>query len=184
MPSALDTTDEKWDGTTAVGSSPSDIHSRSDSTEKPSLLSCLPWGTHDGYRKRGPLSQGLHDRAAASNNGGDAPLDDGWPRLARKMTETLEYESFRRFRELNVKNLLYYQVEIAEMEAELRKVEREDLENGPREWTGKYARDAHLMLNAKEETQTDGMEKRQCELFFKIRKHLGEYSKMKRPQHF
>ncbi len=50
----------------------------------------------------------------------------GWPALAQVMARAHNFESFPRFRELNVKNLLYYQVEIATQEEELKRIEMLD----------------------------------------------------------
>ncbi len=41
-----------------------------------------------------------------------------------------QFESFPRFRALNVQNLLYYQVEITKRERELRQLENSDAEGG------------------------------------------------------
>lgn len=43
----------------------------------------------------------------------------GWPNLAQIMSEVPEYAAFSRFRELNVKNLLYYQAELDVLQQDL-----------------------------------------------------------------
>jgi hypothetical protein len=47
----------------------------------------------------------------------------GWPLLAEVMSEVPEYAAFRRFRDLNAKNLLYYQVQLANLREEILKEE-------------------------------------------------------------
>lgn len=185
MPAASDPAVSELDkAATLVGSSPSDtFHSRSDSTGKQSALSGFPWITHN-RRNGSTFSQALNAQAELFSNDSDAPpLEVGWPRLAQEMARSVELESFCRFRELNVKNLLYYQVEIAEMEADLRKAEREDWEKHRHgKWEGTYAREAHMMLKAKDEKDATPEEKRQCKLVLDIRERLREYSKMDGPQ--
>ncbi|KAK0711965.1 hypothetical protein B0H67DRAFT_304048 [Lasiosphaeris hirsuta] len=54
---------------------------------------------------------------------------DGWPQLAKFMVERPTVQSFPRFHEANMKNLLYYQVQIAKLERELKDQERDDWED-------------------------------------------------------
>ena len=94
----------------------------------------------------------------------------GWPRLAQKMAEKRGLESFARFRELNIKNLFYYQAELATLQCQLKFIEDDD--------AGKYtyAKDAgELMcpLDATEEPQA----REQRDLVLKIRTLLKDYSK-------
>lgn len=56
----------------------------------------------------------------------EGPIDEGWPLLSRLMEIYPEFEAFARFRELHVKNLLYYQVELDFLRGELEFMERED----------------------------------------------------------
>lgn len=159
--------------TTCVESSPSETsHSPSFFTEKTSVSS---------YPSRVPGSvSGVSEAALnALAIADDHPLNKGWPSLARQMAKKPHLESFCRFRELNVKNLLYYQVEIAEMEAELRKVERKDAGKcGQKE--GTYATDPKkmLLLNPEDRRHSSPEERKQHDLVLKIRKCLREYSKM------
>ncbi|GAB1316088.1 hypothetical protein MFIFM68171_06298 [Madurella fahalii] len=109
--------------------------------------------------------------AVNPSGGHDIPL--GWPSLANKMAETPGYESFRRFRELNVKNLLYLQVEIVALEEKLRDIENEDRMSGksPRM---NYARFADLMLKSRVKPNEE--DRQQCELILKIRDLLEKYN--------
>jgi hypothetical protein len=59
-------------------------------------------------------------------SGEEPGLDEGWPLLARLMEKNPEFEGFTRFRELNVKNLLYYQVELDYVSNLLRREELRD----------------------------------------------------------
>ncbi|KAK4224475.1 putative isoleucyl-tRNA synthetase [Podospora fimiseda] len=61
---------------------------------------------------------------ARDNAQGDAV--EGWPLLAKLMTEKPDFEAFPRYPELNIKNLLYYQVELATIMADLERQERAD----------------------------------------------------------
>jgi hypothetical protein len=92
------------------------------------------------------------------------------------MAETPDYESFRRFRELNVKNLLYLQVEIAGLEEALNQIEIEDKASRkcPRM---NYAQLADVMLESKEK-QEGSVDRRQCDIVLKIRDLLEKYSKL------
>jgi len=75
-------------------------------------------------------SAGHHeDIEPAVSSGG--PTDDGrvphgWPKLAKVMTEHPTLLSFPRFHEANIKNLLYYQVQIDKLQEDLKEQERED----------------------------------------------------------
>ncbi|GAB1315611.1 hypothetical protein MFIFM68171_05821 [Madurella fahalii] len=53
-------------------------------------------------------------------------LDEGWPLLARLMEKQPEFEAFARFRLLNIKNLLYYQVELDYLKDKLEEEEIRD----------------------------------------------------------
>ncbi|RYP55897.1 hypothetical protein DL771_012273 [Monosporascus sp. 5C6A] len=88
------------------------------------------------------------------------------------MKKTREFESFRRFRELNVKNLLYYQAQIAMLEEKLRDMEKKDYEGEkPRR---KYARSAEEMFEYYEES--GGLDSQQCKLVLEIRGLLNQYN--------
>ena len=172
--------EQEWSdqATTCAGSSPSNTsHSPSLSTEK-TLLSSLSSGV-PGVES--VLSVEALNALQIVND--VVPLKVGWPRLAWKMADDPDLESFCRFRELNVKNLLYYQVEIAELEAELIKVEKEDAGKcGADQKEGDYARYATKMLllglKPKDRWNLSPEERKQCDLVLKIRERLREYSKM------
>jgi hypothetical protein len=91
--------------------------------------------------------------------------DYGWPLLAKLMVRHQHFEAFSRFRDLNVKNLLYYQVELEMIRHELEKQERSDRGEIS---TGEYAKYAQDLIG----TATD-----QWDLVRKLRDCLKEYSK-------
>ncbi len=94
------------------------------------------------------------------------------------MIETPDYESFPRFRELNVKNLLYYQVEIAFWEAKLKETENIDHEVKKRPRRD-YARSAEKMLFYKDANNNDDEDNRnQRHIIHEIRRLLEKYSKL------
>jgi len=162
-----------------ISHSPSSFSSQG-TTEKASVFSgfsLLPHGRNHGSRF---TSQALSTHTAASSNG-ETPIQRGWPLLAHMMSETPELESFSLFRQLQVKNLLYYQVELAELEAELREVEKED---GEKQTSGKRAASytifAHRMIDSKDEADLNPEERKQGKLVSRLRQLLREYSKIKR----
>jgi mannose-6-phosphate isomerase class I len=112
------------------------------------------------------------------DRGEEEDVVSGWPKLARLMIATPEFESFCRFRELNVKTLLYYQVELAQLEQKLKKVEKRD--SGRRDSDeGKYAKFAVNMI-PRNDNPNDSATPKQWRLIKKIRKVLKEYSKANR----
>ena len=94
---------------------------------------------------------------------------NGWPKLAEVMAKYPGIQSFDRFHEANIKNLLYYQVEIASIEAALKRQEGLDwgvtrnMEKG-----GQYAFFADRMART---------EAPQWKLVLELRKTLHQYSK-------
>jgi len=102
-------------------------------------------------------------------------LRRGWLRLAQVLAETPCCESFPRFRELNVKNLVYFQVELAVLQSRLHKIELDDKQNKrPRV---DYARNAESMLFVSPEDAADPETTRQRETVYEIRRLLKEYSR-------
>jgi len=97
----------------------------------------------------------------------------GWPQLARLMAEVPDLEAFSRFRELNMKNLLYYQVELADLERKLDRVEHRDWMNRTSE-EGEYAKRAYKLIECQD--LKDGKHE-QWQLVLRIRERLSQYSK-------
>lgn len=108
---------------------------------------------------------------SSSDYEGDLPEDPvlGWPRLALLMAKTPDFAAFSRFRELNIKSLLYYQVQLKMLRNDLHK--QEYVDNGSRKESGpeKYAERADFLIMDENSEQ--------FKLIKKIRRVLKEYSK-------
>jgi len=109
-----------------------------------------------------------------STSRAESRLSCGWPGLAQEMTKRPQFEAFPRFRELNIKNLLYYQIEITKWQNELKIMEVEDY-NGLRPGRD-YATSADKMLFPRDNTRP---EPRQRRVIYEIRRLLKEYSMMR-----
>lgn len=99
---------------------------------------------------------------------------DGWPKVAAYMAKTPDFASFGRFRELNIKSLIYYQAELWRLRDDLHNAEWRDRVTG----TGgpeKYAKRACSLI--KSPKSSPGKLKGQWEIIQEIRKVLKEYSK-------
>jgi hypothetical protein len=97
----------------------------------------------------------------------------GWPYVAGYMATTPEFQTFSRFRELNVKNLLYYQVEITQLSEKLQKQELRDWKKKGMSGVEKYAKFAEELFLSK-----DTQDNKQWRLIVDIRERLKEYSKL------
>ena len=99
-----------------------------------------------------------------------APKPRGYPKLAELMGTHYETAIFRRFRELNMLNLLSLQAELTDLEIQLQNIRGEDeLSEDPiREL---YAVDFHEMIQQREEG--DDL---QWRMLLRIRGKLQEYS--------
>ncbi|KAH8660977.1 hypothetical protein BGZ60DRAFT_530968 [Tricladium varicosporioides] len=93
-------------------------------------------------------------------------LEDGWPKLAEFMTKTPDFAAFSRFRDLNIKSLLYYQAQLFAIRKKLRKQEYEDFHGGIQ--TKKFAKRADFLMDH------EGSE--QFKLIIKMREILKEYN--------
>ena len=102
-------------------------------------------------------------------------LTRGYPRLAGRMGEKPEVAIFRRFNELNAKNLLYMQAELHTLEQKLAEVEVEDAKGSPDR--AKYATNFESMEVALTLAgNEDDIACRQIKLIFAIREKLKDYS--------
>jgi hypothetical protein len=125
----------------------------------------------NAHHQRNPQHNPQHDlQHNTSTKGDNIP---GWPSVASYMAETSEFQAFSRFRELNVKNLLYYQVEIAYLEDKLRRQELKDWEKRRMSEEENYAKLAEVMVRSK-----DGPDSKQWNLIIQIRERVKEYSKI------
>ncbi|KAJ4360925.1 uncharacterized protein N0V89_001494 [Didymosphaeria variabile] len=100
---------------------------------------------------------------------GKLPEDavQGWPQLAQLMADTPDFAAFPRFRDLNVKSLLYYQVELSSLRKKLQKLEHADKAHSERKKYALYADTLVNEANASEQLETVRM----------IRTVLKEYNK-------
>ncbi|KAK4163998.1 putative isoleucyl-tRNA synthetase, partial [Cladorrhinum sp. PSN259] len=95
---------------------------------------------------------------------------EGWPLLAKLMTEKPDFEAFPRYSELNIKNLLYYQVELASIKSNLERIEHDDFATSAEEAVDnehEFHKWAETLIN----TQTD-----QWDEVKKLRRCLKEYN--------
>ena len=91
---------------------------------------------------------------------------EGWPQLAQFMAQTPDLAVFPRFRDLQIKSLLYYQCELKNLRKQLHDLEFVDV--GKRKRYNQYADD--LM--------EDGIESDQYQKIEEIRTVLKNYSKL------
>jgi len=124
----------------------------------------------------GTVISSLTASSSGSGDGDNKKLEFGWPRLARELAQNACCEAYPRFRELNVKTLLYYQVEIAKLEAELNKIELEDFAQRGGTRRDEYQKNAERMLFPRAAAD-DPKAQEQRRLVYEIRRLLKEYSK-------
>ncbi len=98
-------------------------------------------------------------------------LVQGYPRLAGRMGLIPETAIFRRFSALNIRNLLYLQAELMNLEMELQKQELEDKASG-HEFKQNFSRDWYKVTSP-----DPASEHYQWSLILNIREKLKQYSK-------
>jgi hypothetical protein len=92
----------------------------------------------------------------------------GWPQLAEVMAKTPDFAAFPRFRDLNIKSLLYYQVELTILRDKLHHQEYKD--SGESGESGPFAERADFLVDV------DNQESPQFKIIKDIRRVLKEYS--------
>lgn len=116
-----------------------------------------------------------------SDSSDEPPLDRGWPLLARVMEKYPEFEAFARFRELHVKNLLYYQVELDYIREELEFQENLDWklkQNQGADDMDQFSKCADVMVRqAYRAKEKGGKGCKQWDLVIKLRETLHGYGK-------
>lgn len=160
--------------------SPSSPKSRrfSNSTEAGSARPFIHWVRPAKPTKSPTVSGGSN----ASYSPEDVKLDEGWPLLAQVMEKNPEFEAFARFRELNVKNLLYYQVELDYLGDMLRMQELRDSNPVARHATDqKFSKFPVEMIQQYEDEQSKdgkytGEHCWQWDYVLRIRRCLREYN--------
>ena len=104
----------------------------------------------------------------------DQPVP-GWPKLALLMAQTPDFASFARFRDLNIKSLLYYQAELRSLKIELHKLEWRDYRlSGKKDERHHYRQRADFLAESQDESGNPGP---QWALVLRMRSLLKEYSK-------
>ena len=78
---------------------------------------------------------------------------------------------------MNVKNLLYYQVELTHLKDKLAKMELKDWSKRDMSEVGSFAKYADNLINCKSKLQNT-RDHRQWDLVLQIRERLKEYSKL------
>jgi hypothetical protein len=101
-------------------------------------------------------SDSNEDEDDTSSAEGKLPEDavEGWPQLAQLMADTPDFAAFPRFRDLNVKSLLYYQVELNSLRKKLHRLEHADKAHPQRKKYALYADTLVNEANASEQLQT------------------------------
>lgn len=137
-------------------------------TTKPTTVPGLPHGTRT-IEKSG--DSGGRDLTKAN------PVLGGWPRVAAEMEKRPIFQSFERFRQLNIKMLLYYQVELAMLQERLEMEEISDAGSTFNENRG-FRTDASTMIP--DVGPPDRVTSVQWDIVKRIRGVLKEYSKLDR----
>lgn len=96
----------------------------------------------------------------------------GYPRLAARMAFRPETAMFRRFDALNMRNLLYLQAELSNMEKDLMEIEQRDKKSGHVNKT-RYATNYAFLDYSDNDGDTD-----QKDLVMEIRAKLREYGEL------
>jgi hypothetical protein len=100
----------------------------------------------------------------------------GYPKLARLIAQYPDFEAFQSFKDLNIKSLLYYQAELAELRKDLHRCEWKDYQEEPFARAAKCCVRADvLIMDSDDETRA----KEQMKLMKRIRRLLKEYSTSK-----
>jgi len=101
------------------------------------------------------------------------PLE-GYPKLATTIAKHPEFEAFQSFRDLNIKSLLYYQAELAELRQDLHELEWNDFRHEPYDRAKECCIRADVLLLGGKSGNPQA--KKQLELVRRIREVLKEYS--------
>lgn len=108
---------------------------------------------------RTPLGPSPLERILENHQGDGV---EGWPLLAKLMKETPDFEAFERFEELNIKNLLYYQIELARIKNRLEKRERTDRNCVSTDRRSEFHTMAHKLVNSDTDQWSDVLNLRKC----------------------
>ncbi|KAK4187142.1 putative isoleucyl-tRNA synthetase [Podospora australis] len=87
---------------------------------------------------------------------------EGWPLLAKLMAKKSDFEAFDRFEELNVKNLLYFQVELAKIQRKLETRERADRDSLPDSERSRFCTEANKLVGSDSSQWKAVLDMRKC----------------------
>ena len=145
------------------------------STEKSRRSQSSATLTNPSSKTTTPITAGFPVQPTASDEDSEDDLDNpvpGWPKVALRMANTPDFAAFSRFRDLNIKSLLYYQAELTRLRARLHRAEVRDYQNGSDE-AREYANRADYLIDSE---KLDAKSKKQWELVKRMRVVLKEYS--------
>jgi len=149
-------------------------------SEYPSPISISPSGTTavpgspaTSHTCCTECTQTPYDKIEDPEDDPTLPPVHGWPELAKLISHHPGFEAFQAFRDLNVKSLLYYQAELADLRKDLHKVEWEDHRRGVDRAEGLCRRVDWLLLS---EFDKNKQAQEQMRLMRRIREVLKEYS--------
>jgi Family of unknown function (DUF6594) len=98
----------------------------------------------------------------------------GYPRLTKLIVDYPGFEAFQSFRDLNIKSLLYYQAELAELRLRLHELEYRDYREKPFPGAGKCFRTFEKISEGR--TSDNENARMQYDKIKRIREVLKEYS--------
>lgn len=111
------------------------------------------------------------------------PKDDlsrplhGWPELAKTIEKYPDFEAFPRFRDLNIKSLLYYQCQLSQLREELHEIEWMDHRENPYPCAHNYnSRADSLISSAGYKDEKMSVAREQIEKVEEIRVVLEKYN--------
>jgi len=99
---------------------------------------------------------------------------EGWHALAQLMANTPDFAAFPRFRDLNIKSLLYYQAELTKLREELHEIEWRDHREGELSGAPDPSKNVGYLLETKNDE--DERDRMQYKKVAEIRMVLKEYS--------
>jgi len=143
-----------------------DDNRHSASTHRPDLSASDTTPNHTPNAPSSSPTDWNYDSADDENVPGEDQPVLGWPRLALLMAKTPDFAALPRFRDLNLKSLLYYQVELTMLRERLHKREYRDQRSSSD--TNEYAEFAECLIKSKTS--------KQYKLIKDIRELLKEYS--------
>lgn len=128
-----------------------------------------------GFSDPDSTNTSIHERTSTDSFPSPRKWDEnpvpGWPQLAVLMAKTPDFAAFPRFRDLNIKSLLYYQVQLNLLRSQLLEKEGEDAASDPNGERSDFAERVDYMVDA------SGEDSEQFKIVERMRKVLKEYSK-------